>query len=452
MNDDHAAEAAHPAAGSDPILVAAIRAEIMGLASPRGEPSGAGRSGRITFARFMELALYHPERGYYLTAERRPGRGGDFLTSPEASPFFGLTLARQIAECWERLGRPRPFTVREYGPGVGGLAYDILVGLHTETPDIVTGLDYRLVEPNQHRVAQALAAMGEVGFGPIVSAETPPPPGGDLPPIVGVVLANEVADAFPVHRLVARDGAFREQFVVWRAGGEGRGVEESRRRDVEASVRREDEELARRKGGDGDGDGDGSGWFGLEEGPPSSPDLAGRWGELAEAGVNLRDGDIVEVSPAAADWFAGAGRGIGRGYAVVIDYGYPAAELYAGHRLGGLLRGHAGHTVTDNPLVRIGRQDLTAHVDFTALEAAGRSAGLVPAGLTTQGALLSSLGLGELLVALQTDPGTTPASYYAAQAAVMRLIEPGGIGRFRVLLMARDAPVDPPLRGMRMTL
>ena len=88
------------AAESDPELVAAIRAEM----------TAAG--GRITFARFMELALYHPERGYYLSPERRPGRSGDFLTAPEASPLFGLALARQLAECWERLGRPDNWTVR----------------------------------------------------------------------------------------------------------------------------------------------------------------------------------------------------------------------------------------------------------------------------------------------------------------------------------------------------
>ena len=106
----------------------------------------------------------------------------------------------------------------------------------------------------------------------------------------------------------------------------------------------------------------------------------------------------------AAAWFAGAARGLARGYAVVIDYGYPAAELYSGHRLGGLLRGYAGHTVTDDPFVRIGNQDLTAHVDFTALEEAGKLAGLSSAGLTTQGAFLSSLGLGDLLLQLTGRP------------------------------------------------
>ena len=232
----------------------------------------------------------------------------------------------------------------------------------------------------------------------------------DLPPILGVVLANEVADAFPVHRLVARDGWFRERYVVWQ-GAEA--------------------------------------WFAEEEGEPSAPELGeALWQQLAGEGVVLRDGDKVDVSPAAADWFASVARGLGRGYAIVIDYGYPAAELYRDHRLAGTVRGYAGHTVTDDPFRRVGRQDLTTHVDFTALEQAGVGEGLVPAGLTTQGAFLAGLGLGDFLVSMQRDPNTTPADYYAAQAALVRLIDPGGLGRFRVLLMARDAPVAPPLRGL----
>jgi SAM-dependent MidA family methyltransferase len=103
--------------------------------------------------------------------------------------------------------------------------------------------------------------------------------------------------------------------------------------------------------------------------------------------------------------------------------------------------------VTDDPFSRVGRQDLTAHVDFSALIRAGEAAGMTHAGLTTQGAFLASLGLGDRLVALQQDPDATISDYAAAQSVVMRLIDPGGLGRFAVLMMARDAPVDPPLRG-----
>ena len=378
----------------NPALVAAIRAEL--------EPAE-----RLTFARFMELALYHPAHGYYLSAARRPGRGGDFLTAPETHPFFGITLARQIAECWERLGRPDPFTVREDGAGIGGLAYDIVAGLSTEAPAVAAALRYRMVEPNPHRRAEAMAAMAEVGLADVVTAEPPPPDGIDPEPIVGVALANEVADALPVHRLVMRDGRLRERYVVWQE-------------DAEA--------------------------FGEAEGEPSPP-VRDVQASLAAEGVALGEGDAVDVSPAAADWLATVGRGLARGYAIVIDYGYAAPELYRAHRLRGTLRAHERHTVTDDPFRRVGYRDLTAHVDFTALRRAGERVGLRFAGLTTQGAFLAGLGLGDLLVALQQDAATSAADYLAAQAATLRLIDPGGMGRFRVLVMARDAPVEPPLRG-----
>jgi SAM-dependent MidA family methyltransferase len=175
---------------------------------------------------------------------------------------------------------------------------------------------------------------------------------------------------------------------------------------------------------------------------------AALWERLAAEGVVLQEGDRVDAGPAATRWFGSAARGIGRGYAIVIDYGYPAAELYQAHRLRGTVRAYAGHTVSDDPFRRVGRQDLTAHVDFTTLQRAGEEAGLTAAGLTTQGAFLAGLGLGDFLLDLQRDPTATPADYYAAQAAVHRLIDPGGLGRFRVLLMARAAPVTPPLRGL----
>ena len=372
----------------------------------------AAAGGRIPFTRFMESALYHPDHGYYLGEPRRPGRSGDFLTAPEAHPFFGLALSRQVAECWERLGRPDPFVVREYGAGVGALAYDIVTGLEGNAPGCRAALRYRLVEPNPHRRAEALAAMAEVGLGDVVTAEDPPPPGGDSPPITGVALANEVADALPVHRLVLRGGAPRECWVA--------------------------------------SDGERFHW---QEGPLSAHALGAELlADLAAAGIgpaDLGEGAVLDISPAAAAWFGGVARGLERGYAVVLDYGYPAAELYRGHRLGGTLRAYHAHDVSDDPFRRVGDQDLTAHVDFTALERAGRAAGLVPVGFTTQGAALAGLGLGDLLVELGRDPATTMAEYLAAQAATLRLIDPGGLGRFGVLVMATDPALatEPPLRA-----
>ena len=386
-----------PSDGSNPEIVARLRREIE-------------RDGPLTIARFMEHALYDPEFGYYQTPTRRPGRGGDFLTAPELHPFFGFTIARQVAECWERLDRPAQFVVREYGPGVGGLAYDIIAALSEHAPEVRAALEYRLVDVNPHRMREAITAMTQVGLAGIVSAETPAQAASN--PITGVVLANEVADAFPVHQLTVRGGALRERLVTW-----------------DATL----------------------GWFSMVEAPLSAEiarlDLPGY---LAEAGVevsSLPQGSVLEVSPAAAAWIGELATGLARGYALVVDYGYPAAELYRDHRLGGLLRGYRAHTVTDDPLTAIGEQDLTAHVDFTALIQAAHRADLEVAGLTTQADFLAALGMGDFLVELQQQADIGIDTYYRAQASVMRLIDPAGLGRFRVLGLALEAPITPPLRG-----
>ncbi len=326
----------------NPKLIAIIREEI--------DASG----GRISFARFMDLALYHPEYGYYLGTERKPGRGGDFITAPEASPYFGLSLARQMADFWERLGTPRRWVIREYGAGHGGLAYDIVAGLSEEYPEAAAGLQYHLVEPNQHLIEQAMAAMSDVGLDGIVVPE-PVVPEEELEPIVGVGLANEVADALPVHRLIARNGSIRERFVTW-----------------------EDDR------------------FGETEDQPAG-EVALAAAALWRRGIQFKDGDRFEISLEAPRWFAGACRGLARGYAMAIDYGYLAPALYSGHRLTGTVRGYFEHSVTDNPYLRVGEQDLTAHVDFSSLIDAGVSAGAELAGFTTQGAMLASLGLGDRL-------------------------------------------------------
>lgn len=357
--------------------------------------------GRITLARFMELALYHPELGYYLSVERRPGRGGDFLTSPEASPLFGITIARQIIEFWERMGRPADFSIREYGSGVGGLAYDILAGLADAAPELFALVTYRLVERNRTRQAEALTAFRDVGLVDHIVDESD----ATLEPITGVVLANEVSDAFPAHRLIFEAGRFREVWVVATAEG-----------------------------------------FRFEDGPVSAGGEAAIQ-QLSDGEVVLVEGGIYDVSPDATRWFQGACTHLARGYALVIDYGYEAAELFRDHRLAGTLRGYFEHTVTDDPLTNVGRQDLTVHVDFSALRRAGEAAGLRFAGLTTQGAFLAGLGLGDHLTTMQAESGTTMSEYLATQAVVARLIDPGGLGRFRILIMARDAPIEPPLRG-----
>lgn len=368
-------------------LVAAIRDELLA-------------TGRMTFARFMELALYHPRYGYYLAPESRPGRGGDFLTAPELSPFFGRCLARQLRELWTLLGAPDSFTVLEYGAGGGRLAHDILAGARDEAPDFARALRYIPHEANPYRRADATRLLHEAGFGDQIALEDPAGPVKPTEPVTGCVLANEFVDALPVHRVVQREGTLLERYVRW--------------------------------GGD---------WFVEECDAPSTPRLAAA---LAAGGVTLTEGQQAEVSLAATDWLVTAAGRLARGAILTIDYGYPTADLYAPRRREGTFLCYYQHTANDNPYQRVGYQDMTAHVDFGALERAGAARGLTTLGLTRQAYFLTALGLGDLLVATQT-PGRRLEDYLVDRTAVLALIDPGGMGGFRVLALGREVePVTPP--------
>lgn len=361
------------------------------------------RLGGITMARFMNLSLYSDPDGYYRSPERKPGRGGDFLTAPEMHPLFGLAVSRQVIECWQRMGSPAELTIREYGSGVGGFAYDVLAGVLSSQPEVRSGLRYEMVEINAYRREQAMRAMIEVGLDDVVTIVEHP----ESVAISGIVLANEVADALPVHRLIVRDGELRECWVIRDEGGFG--WEE---RDVSASMY----------------------------------DVVGYLTKHGVGVASLEDGSVVEVSPALGDWMAEIASTLTQGYALIIDYGYPVDELLQDHRLHGTLRGYRNHTVNELPLLDPGDQDITAHVDFTRLIGAGESGGMRLEGLTTQADFLERNGLGELLVDMQHQEGMIADVYYRAQAAVYRLIDPGGMGRFRVLGMSRGVEASP-LRG-----
>ena len=373
--------------GSEPELVERLREEIE-------------RDGPITFARFMERALYEPGLGYYRRPRPGPGRGGDFLTAPETHPIFGHALSRLVTDVWERLDRPFPFVLREHGAGEGALAIAILDGL-AETPELLEAIVVEPVELEPARLEAFDTRLDAAGHG----ARHRP---AGTAAITGLALANEVLDALPVHRLVQRGADLREVLVGWRDGGFV---------DVEA--------------------------------PPSSPRLEER---LSREQIALVDGQRAEVCLAIHDWVATAAAQLRRGVLLVIDYGHPAAELYGPRRRAGSLAAYVNHRVHDDPLVNVGRQDLTAHVDVSAVQDAAVAAGLVALGATSQAELLAGLGIEELLQRAQSDPATTMESYVTLRAGLMRLLDPAATGAFRVLAFGRDVPIEPPLRGFEFRL
>jgi SAM-dependent MidA family methyltransferase len=355
----------------------------------------------MPFARFMDLALYDPRGGYYRASAARPGREGDFLTAPEAHPIFGAALARAVADAWDRLARPEPFILREYGAGTGALAAAVLDGLARERPDVMAVLRYDPVEvePRRHvAIAEQLEAAGHRG----VFDPTAPP---IAEPIVGMVLANEVLDALPTCRVVVRDRVLREIAVGWH---------DDHFVDVEID--------------------------------PSTPALAAR---LTDEGIVLADGQRAEVCLALDGWIAAAAAGLARGVLLLIDYGYPANALYDPvRRHDGTLRAYLRHRVHDDPYIHVGRQDLTAHVDVTAVERAAAAAGLTHLGTTTQAEFLVGLGTQDLLQAIQADPATTLEDYLEVRSALVRLLDPAAMGRFRVMAFGRGWPAGAGLAGL----
>jgi SAM-dependent MidA family methyltransferase len=371
---------------SDPALTEAIRAEIES-------------NGPITFARFMEIALYDPERGYYRGTVARPGRGGDFLTAPESHPIFGRAIARFVDDLWLALGRPTGFTIREPGAGGGALAEAILAGLDADGSGALGALRYRVVEVEPAREAAVRARLGSAGRAGVLEAD-------DGQPIDGLVIANEVLDALPTHRVVVRDGELREILVG--LGPDGGLV------DVEAA--------------------------------PTTPLLARR---LADEAIVLAENQLAEICLALDAWVAEAAAGLRRGVLLLIDYGHPAGELYdLRRRAAGTLAAYLRHQVHDDPYRAIGRQDLTAHVDVTAVERAAVAAGLDHVGTTTQSAFLDDLGAGAILVGYQTGRDATLQDYLTARAALVRMIDPAAMGRFRVMAFSRGLAPGTRLRGL----
>jgi SAM-dependent MidA family methyltransferase len=362
--------------GDEPELVDRLRAEI-------------AAHGPITFARFMERALYEPGLGYYRKSQAGPGREADFLTAPEMHPIFGRAIARQLDELWKALGNPAPFTLREHAAGTGALALGVLEGLTAERSKLLDVIRYEPVEVEEARAGAINRRLADAGFGWQVRA-------ADEQSIVGIVFANELLDALPVHRVMWREGDLRELMVT---------VDGERFVQVDAA--------------------------------PSTPELAAR---LNAEGVALADGQIAEVCLELDAWMARAASSIERGLLLLIDYGYPAAELYSARRRAGTLMAYVRHRAHGDPFINVGRQDLTSHVDITAVETAAARAGLVTVGVTSQAEFLAGLGIGELLQAAQAEPGASLESYFELRASVVRLLDPRATGAFKVMAFGRDLP------------
>ncbi len=351
--------------------------------------------GAITFAEFMEVALYWPDGGYYST-RRAFGAAGDFYTAPLTHPVFGALIARQMVTMWRAVGRPERFVVVEAGAGTGRLAADIMEHAPALDAGFARALAYVGVERRGPPPQSSSAGGGEGIRGSIEWAMVE---GGELPSAKGpgVTLVNELLDAMPVHRVTVEEGELRELYVG--LSPDGRLVETA--------------------------------------GAPSTPALAER---LASLGVRLSEGHRAEVNLGLRAWVESAFGAIDSGYLLLIDYGHEAPDYYDESRRQGTLRCYAGHTLSMNPYINVGRQDISVHVELTSLRAAAAVAGFVEAGAMSQSELLRGLGIDEYRQDIAGRADMSPAARAANLRQIESLADLDGMGSFRVLAFAKDAP------------
>jgi SAM-dependent MidA family methyltransferase len=362
------------------------------------------RDGPISFAAFMEAALYDPEFGYYMTAGPRIGRDGDYYTSLDVHPIFAELVGRQIAQAAEEIVSSGEFTIVEMGAGKGLLAQHLLNAYRRDKPDFLARLRYLLVERSPAMVETQKQRLSELTGAGVRIAWVPDLDAVSADSITGVFLSNELVDAFPVHRLVKRPLGLREIFVGWEPPTppaiNGRFIE------IEA--------------------------------PPFSPDLEAYF---ARIGISLEVGQQAEVNLQALEWMRQVGTRLRRGLVMTIDYGHAAADLFAPARKTGTLLGYYRHTVSDSPYVHVGQQDLTAHVDFTSLALAGQDMGLEVTGFTNQLHFLIGLGIESSFAGLDPE---SPQS-----AAMRELLRPDAMGTTYKILIQHKGMSAPQLDGLR---
>jgi len=398
------------------------------------EVSASG--GWISFARYMELALYAPGLGYYSAGSRKLGRDGDFVTAPEISPLFARCLARQLAQ----LSKYGLNTVLELGAGSGALAAELLLEMDKLgcAPDayLILELSADLRERQRACISErAHALLARVHWVDVLPAG-----------FEGVIIANEVLDATPAHRIRTSDQSVTEIGVACAPAlhlplqGEGR-------------------------------DGGGGSHGGIKLHPHPTPPLEGEGtskhsddqairfvsasrsasGELLAAAsqLNLPPDYESEINLTSRALVASLARMLARGVMLFIDYGFPAHEYYHPQRNHGTLMCHYRHHAHDDPFCLVGLQDITTHVDFSAIAKAAQRAGAQVLGYTSQANFLINCGITDLLA---MTPADDARAYAPLAAQVQKLTSPAEMGElFKAIALGKgiDAPLIGFVRGDR---
>lgn len=355
------------------------------------------KEGPLTFEEFMRMALYEPGYGYYVTGETRIGWEGDYYTSTDVADFFGHCMGRQVYQMWEALGKPAPFMVLEQGAGRGKLINGIRAWAQQEAPDLLAVLDYRMADINAG--LDALQSYPDEKFSP------------------SVILSNELVDAFPVHVVQKHEGALYELYVTEEDGHLVEGL-----------------------------------------GEPCSVEVASYLDHYKIPWRSYQDGWRAEINLDAQRWMVQTSQLLmgsnpkrkRRGFILAIDYGDSAKKLYTQFRHKGTLACYYQHQMVEYPLMRPGKQDITAHVNFSALIEAGRQQGLRLHAFTSQGQWLADMGIYDELERIRqrdfaildqarsSDQGQIAMfRWFNLRQRVAALTEPMGMGNFKVLILKR---------------
>jgi SAM-dependent MidA family methyltransferase len=344
--------------------------------------------GKITFAEFMDMALYEPGLGYY--QKQNPfGQQGSFYTSVNASASFGRTLANAFKDTAERLELPA--AICEMGAGSGMLACDILSRLQEADPDFYASVTYTIIEKSAYLIDRQKELLKEhEGRVQWKTFE-------EFGSFQGVFFSNELIDAFPVHRVIRIGDKLKELYVIKHEG----------------KLTFYPDEL-------------------------STPEILRYLDALK---LRVADSQIVDLNLMMKDWAEALGSKVDKGVVFTIDYGYPAENIFASHRRDGTVTCYYKHQQNNDFFERIGEQDITAFVDFTSLQNQGREAGLTPVTFSPQWLFLVQSGILEEIEKAETD---------LQRASIKALIMPeGGFGtNFFVLVQSKgvDIPEDFPYR------
>jgi SAM-dependent MidA family methyltransferase len=367
-------------------LVEIIRAEIR-------------RSQSISFARFMECALYHPEHGYYSSDRAALGRHGDYFTNVSVGPAFGQLLAVQFVEIWRALGKPSDFVLVEQGAHHGDFARDLLQAVRLQAPEFFSRLRYHIVEPFnrlQDRQRETLSEFVDlVDWSKSVDA---------LPPFRGIHFSNELFDALPVHLIAAQSDRDESDGVPW----------------MEKRVALEQNQ------------------FVFVNEPIIEPDLRERVRKLAIRPTGYE----TEVALAALRLVREIAQKLTSGYMIAIDYGFSRTQFYDESRASGTLQCRTQHQLLESPFTKVGQADMTTHVEWTSLVEEAEAGGFSLAGFTDQHHFLTGL--------LATAPGVAEKASAKVRRALQTLLHPEMLGRsFQVLALARGIEESISLSGFK---